>query len=64
MGLTERHWFEKNIGIEYVAEALEKYDKINSGMAETVEFVKMVEEVKAEVEGRRTECKKLVLLFY
>lgn len=50
-------WVEKNIGAEYVAEALEKYDKINSGvpiggMAETVAFVDMVETVKAEVEDR------------
>ena len=50
-------WVEKNIGAEYVDEALEKYDKINSGipigcMAETVSFIGMVETVKAEVEGR------------
>lgn len=50
-------WVEKNIGSEYIAEALEKYDKINGGvpiggMAETVAFVDMVETVKAEVEGR------------
>ena len=50
-------WVEKNIGAEYVNEALDKYDKINSGapigcMAETVTFVHMVETVKAEVEGR------------
>lgn len=50
-------WVKKNIGVEYVNEALEKYDKINSGipiggMAETVAFVGMVETVKAEVEGR------------
>lgn len=50
-------WVEKNIGAEYVDEALEKYDKINGGipiggMAETVAFVGMVETVKAEVEGR------------
>jgi len=50
-------WVEKNIGAEYVEEALDKYDKINSGvpiggMAETVAFVKMVEQVKAETEGR------------
>lgn len=50
-------WVEKNIGAEYVNEALEKYDKINSGipiggMAETVAFVDMVDTVKAEVEGR------------
>ena len=50
-------WVEKNIGVEYVDEALEKYDKINSGtpiggIAETVAFIDMVETVKAEVEGR------------
>jgi len=50
-------WVEKTIGAEYVEEALDKYDKINSGipiggMAETVAFVGMVETVKAEVEGR------------
>lgn len=50
-------WVEKNIGVEYVAEALEKYDKINSGipiggMAETVAFVGMIETTKTKVEGR------------
>ena len=50
-------WVEKNISSEYVAEALEKYDKINGGipiggMAETVAFVDMVETVKAEMEGQ------------
>ena len=50
-------WVEKNIGIEYVDEAIEKYDKINrgipiGGIAETVVFVDMVETVRAEVEGR------------
>ena len=50
-------WVEKNIGIEYVDEAIEKYDKINrgipiGGMAETVVFLDMVETVRAEVEGR------------
>ncbi len=50
-------WVEKIIGAEYVAEALEKYDKINGGvpiggMAETVAFVGMIETVKAEIEGR------------
>lgn len=50
-------WVEKNIGIEYVNEALEKYDKINSGipiggLAETAAFVHMIETVKAEVKGR------------
>lgn len=50
-------WVEKNIGPGYVDEALENYDKINSGVpiggiAETVAFVSMVETVKHEVEGR------------
>ena len=50
-------WVEENIGAEYINEALEKYDKINSGvpiggMAETVAFVGIVETVKAKVEGR------------
>jgi len=50
-------WVKRNIGSEYVDEALEKYDKINSGvsiggMAETIAFVDMVETVKAEMEGR------------
>ena len=51
------NWVEKNIGPGYIDEALENYDKINSGipiggMAETVAFVGMVETVKAEVESR------------
>lgn len=51
------NWVERNIGSKYVDEALEKYDKINSGvpiggLAETVVFVDMVKTVKAEVEGR------------
>jgi hypothetical protein len=51
------NWVERNIGSGYVNEALENYDKINSGVpiggiAETVAFVDMVETVKAEVEGR------------
>ena len=50
-------WVEENIGAEYIGEALEKYDKITSGipiggMAETVAFVSMVETVQAKVEGR------------
>ena len=49
-------WVEKNVGAEYVEEALEKYDKLNSGipiggMAETMAFVHMVEIVKVQVEG-------------
>lgn len=51
------NWVEKSIGAEYVEEALEKYDKVNSGIPiggfyETVVFLHMVETVKAEVEGR------------
>ena len=52
------NWVERNVGSEYVDEALEKYDKINSGVpigsiAETIAFVDMVETVKAEVKKRR-----------
>lgn len=52
-------WVEKNIGVEYVEEALDKYNKINNGipigsLAETVAFIKMVEEVRTEVEGQRS----------
>ena len=47
-------WVEKNIGAEYVEEALDKYDKINNGVPiggfqETVVFLHMIEQVKAEV---------------
>ena len=47
-------WVEKNIGAEYVDEALDKYDKLNSGVPiggflETAAFVDMIEEVKAQV---------------
>ena len=50
-------WIEKNIGAEYVNEALEKYDKINSGISignflETAAFIDMIETVKTEVESR------------
>ena len=46
-------WVEKNIGVEYVEEALEKYDKINQGIpiggfAETVVFLDMIEKIKAD----------------
>ena len=49
-------WVERNIGIEYVNEALDKYDKINSGVpigsfAETAAFIDMIETVKTEVKG-------------
>lgn len=47
-------WVEKNIGPGYVDEALEKYDKINSGIpiggiAETVAFVSMIETIKKQL---------------
>lgn len=50
-------WVKKNLGDEWVDEALEKYDKINSGIPigsfdETVVFIDMIETIKAEVEGR------------
>lgn len=46
-------WVEKNIGTEYVNEALDKYDKLNSGvpiggLRETAVFLHMIEQVKAE----------------
>ncbi len=46
-------WVEKNIGAEYVDEALDKYDKLNSGtpiggFQETIAFLHMIEQVKAE----------------
>lgn len=48
-------WVEKEFGAEFVDEALNKYDKINSGipiggLAETAAFIDMVETVKAEME--------------
>lgn len=47
-------WVEKNIGAEFVEEALDKYDKINSGVPiggfqETAIFLHIIEQVKAEV---------------
>lgn len=47
-------WVEKNLGAEYVDEALEKYDKINRGVPiggfqETAVFIDMIERIKAEV---------------
>lgn len=50
-------WVKKNLGAEWVEEALEKYDKINRGipigsLAETVVFIDLVETVKVEAEGR------------
>lgn len=46
-------WVEKNVGTEYVEEALDKYDKINSGVTiggfvETTAFLRMIEQIKAE----------------
>ncbi len=46
-------WVEKNIGTKYVEEALDKYDKINSGVPigdfqETVVFLDMIEKIKAQ----------------
>ena len=46
-------WVGKNIGAEYVDEALDKYDKINSGvpiggLQETAVFLRMIEQIKAE----------------
>lgn len=46
-------WVEKNIGAEYVEEALDKYDKINSGVPigdfmETAAFLDMIEQVKKQ----------------
>ena len=47
-------WVEKDLGTEYVNEALESYDKINSGepmgnFAETVVFLEMIEQVKKDM---------------
>ena len=47
-------WVKKNLGAEYVDEALDKYDKINSGISiggfqETVVFLHMIKQIKAEV---------------
>jgi hypothetical protein len=46
-------WVEKNIGAEYVDEALDKYDKLNSGVPiggiqETAVFLDMIEKIKAQ----------------
>ena len=46
-------WVEKNIGPEYVQEALDKYDKINRGIpiggyAETVVYLDMIERIKKD----------------
>jgi len=46
-------WVEKNIGAEYVDDALDKYDKINSGIPiggflETAAFLHMIDQIKTE----------------
>ena len=46
-------WVEKNIGADYVNEALDKYDKMNSGVPiggfqETAIFLDMIERIKKE----------------
>lgn len=46
-------WVKKNIGAEFVEEALDKYDKINSGVPiggflETVVFLDMIETIKKQ----------------
>ena len=53
-------WVEKNLGAEFVDEAIDKYDKINSGISigdfsETVAFLHMIETIKVELEGWRSE---------
>jgi len=47
-------WVEKNIGADFVEEALDKYDKINRGVPiggfqETAVFLHMIEQIKEEV---------------
>jgi hypothetical protein len=47
-------WVAKNIGEDYVEEFLEKYDDINrgipiGGMAETIVFLDMIEQIKKEI---------------
>lgn len=46
-------WVEKNLGPEWVDEALEKYDAINrgipiGGLHETAVFIAMIERIKDE----------------
>lgn len=46
-------WVEKNLGKEYVDEALDSYDKIQSGVpmggfVETAAFLDLVERVKSD----------------
>ena len=47
-------WVAKNIGEDYVEEFLVKYDDINrgisiGGMAETIVFLDMIEQIKSEI---------------
>ena len=47
-------WVAKNIGEDYVEEFLAKYDDINrgipiGGMAETIVFINMIEQIKREI---------------
>lgn len=47
-------WVEKELGEQYVEEAMDKYDKINSGIpiggfAETSVFLDMVSKVKEDL---------------
>lgn len=47
-------WVEKNMGAEYVEEALQYYDDINSGrsiggIVDTIVFLDLVETVKKEL---------------
>lgn len=46
-------WVKKNIGAEFVEEALDKYDKLNRGIPiggfkETAVFLHMIERIKAD----------------
>ena len=47
-------WVEKNLGKEFVEDALDKYDKVNEGVPigdflETVIFLDMIERIKKEI---------------
>ena len=53
-------WVEKNIGAEYVDEALDKYDTLNSGgtiggFQETAVFIHMIERIKMEAQTKKDE---------
>ena len=48
------NWVKQNLGVEWVGEFYEKYDKINQGvpignLAETIVFLDMVERIKQEI---------------